>query len=209
MLWECDAFVFNTLLSTWAVGPSAVNVIVGLPLLSNLVGVDEYDQHCDQTYERHQHCRAQGGVDVWDEAPKSGHRDFCQCFCFCFFVPLQRIKVQNPMLDIFLKTQLWHLWSSRKLRLFCSTAHYKYVWRSTLKQHSCSHSRIIFKRRFFFFIIFLCKNILPIFIYCGFSALVELALKPHTNLFLMQNEKQVLIIRLLLLSLWRKLFHCQ
>lgn len=68
-------FVFVTLVSTWAVGPSAVNVIIGLPLLSDLVRVDEYDQYCDKTYERHQHCCAQSCIDIWDEAPKSGDRD--------------------------------------------------------------------------------------------------------------------------------------
>lgn len=59
-------------MGTCAVGSSAVNVVVGLPLLSNLVGVDEYDQHCNQTDERHQHRRAQSCIDVGDEAPRVG-----------------------------------------------------------------------------------------------------------------------------------------
>lgn len=57
---------------TCAVGSSAVNVIVGFPLLSNLVGVDEYNQHCNQTDEGHQHSCRQGSIDVWDEAPRGG-----------------------------------------------------------------------------------------------------------------------------------------
>lgn len=55
---------------TCAVGSSTVNVIIGLPLLSNLVGVDEYNQHCNQTDEGHQHRCRQGSIDVWDEAPR-------------------------------------------------------------------------------------------------------------------------------------------
>lgn len=66
--------VFAALLDTCAVGSSAVNVVIGLPLLSNLVGVDEYDQHCNQTDERHQHRRAQSCIDVRDEAPKGGRK---------------------------------------------------------------------------------------------------------------------------------------
>lgn len=66
--------VFAALFTTCAVGPPAVNVVIGLPLLSNLVGVNEYDQHCNQTDERHQHCRTKGCVDVWDEAPKGGRQ---------------------------------------------------------------------------------------------------------------------------------------
>ncbi len=58
------------LLGTCAVSSSAVNVVIGFPLLSNLVGVDEYDQHCHQTDERHQHRRAQSCIDVRDEAPR-------------------------------------------------------------------------------------------------------------------------------------------
>lgn len=65
-------YVFGGLLGTCAVGSSAVNVVVGLPLLSNLVGVDEYDHHCNQTDERHQHRRAQSCIDVRDEAPRGG-----------------------------------------------------------------------------------------------------------------------------------------
>lgn len=65
-------YVLGGLLGTCAVGTSAVNIIVGFPLLSNLVGVDEYDHHCNQTDERHQHRRAQSCIDVWDEAPGGG-----------------------------------------------------------------------------------------------------------------------------------------
>lgn len=67
-------YVFPALLDTCAVGSSTVNVVIGLPLLSNLVGVDEYDQHCNQTDERHQHRRAQSCIDVRDEAPKGGQK---------------------------------------------------------------------------------------------------------------------------------------
>lgn len=56
---------------TWAVGASTINVIIGLPLLGDLVGMDEYDQHCNQTDERHQHCCAQSCIDVRDKAPKA------------------------------------------------------------------------------------------------------------------------------------------
>lgn len=69
--------VFAALWDTCAVGSSAVNVVIRFPLLSNLVGVNEYDGHCDQTDEGHQHRRAQSGVDVGDEAPggeKKGER---------------------------------------------------------------------------------------------------------------------------------------
>lgn len=64
--------VFAASFTTCAVGPPAVNVVIGLPLLSDLVGVDEYHQHCNQTDERHQHRRTEGRVDVRDEAPKGG-----------------------------------------------------------------------------------------------------------------------------------------
>lgn len=59
-------------IGTWTVGSSAVNVVVGLPLLSDLVGVDKYDHDCNQTDERHQHRCAQSCIDVWDEAPREG-----------------------------------------------------------------------------------------------------------------------------------------
>lgn len=60
---------------TCAVGPSAVNVVIRSPLLSNLVGVNEDDHHRDQADEGHQHRRAQSRVDVRDEAPKGGKKD--------------------------------------------------------------------------------------------------------------------------------------
>ena len=94
--------MFVTLLSTWAVGPSTVNVIVGLPLLSHLVGVDEHDQHRDQTYERHQHRRAQSGVDVWDEAPKSGHRYLSMFFILFGFFLQSSAGNTNP------ESNAWH-----------------------------------------------------------------------------------------------------
>lgn len=62
--------VVTYLVFTCAVSPSTVNVIVGLPLLSNLVDVDEYNHHSNKTDERHQHCRAQSYIDVWDKAPR-------------------------------------------------------------------------------------------------------------------------------------------
>lgn len=62
--------VFAALRDTCAVGSSAVNVVIRFPLLSNLVGVNEHDDHCDQTDEGHQHSRAQSRIDVGDEAPK-------------------------------------------------------------------------------------------------------------------------------------------
>lgn len=55
---------------TCAVGPTTVKVIVGLPLLSDLVGVDENNQYCNKTDERYQDSRAQSCVDVWDKAPR-------------------------------------------------------------------------------------------------------------------------------------------
>lgn len=72
LTYSCTEAVFAASFTTCAVGPPAVNVVIGLPLRSNLVGVDEYDQHCNQTDERHQHRRTKGCVDVWDEAPKGG-----------------------------------------------------------------------------------------------------------------------------------------
>lgn len=42
---ECKCRSKQHFVVTCAVGPSAVNVIIGLPLLSNLVDVDEYNQH--------------------------------------------------------------------------------------------------------------------------------------------------------------------
>lgn len=65
-------YVFGGLLGTCAVGSPAVNVVIVLPLLSNLVGVDEYDHHRNQTDEWHQHRRAQSCVDVRDEASRGG-----------------------------------------------------------------------------------------------------------------------------------------
>lgn len=60
---------FLNMSRTCAVGASAINIVVRLPLLSDLVGVDEHDQHCYQTDEWHQHSRAQSCVDVGDKAP--------------------------------------------------------------------------------------------------------------------------------------------
>lgn len=57
-------------LVTCAVCPSTIHVIVGPPLLSYLVGVDKYNQHCNQADERHQHRCAKSCIDVWDEAPR-------------------------------------------------------------------------------------------------------------------------------------------
>lgn len=65
-------YLFAGVLGTCAVSASTINVIIGLPLLSDLVGVDEYHQHCNQTDERHQHCCAQCCVDVRDKAPRGG-----------------------------------------------------------------------------------------------------------------------------------------
>ena len=63
-------YMFAGLSGTCAVGPSTIYVIISLPLLSNLVGMDEHDQHSYQTDERHQHGRAQSRVDVRDKAPR-------------------------------------------------------------------------------------------------------------------------------------------
>lgn len=49
--------------------------------MSNQVDVDEHDQHCHQADERHQHCRAQSCIDVWDEAPR-GATDRSVSVCF-------------------------------------------------------------------------------------------------------------------------------
>lgn len=81
-LTRVHVWAFAGLLHTCAVGPSTVNVIVGLPLLSNLVGVDEYDKHCDKADERHQHRRAESCIDVWDEAPGGGMDRNVSVFCF-------------------------------------------------------------------------------------------------------------------------------
>lgn len=72
-------YMLAGLLGTCAVGPSTINVVVGLPLLSNLVGMDEHDQDCHQTDEGHQYRRAQSCVDVRDKAPRGGDRQKCEC----------------------------------------------------------------------------------------------------------------------------------
>ncbi|TNN48876.1 hypothetical protein EYF80_040899 [Liparis tanakae] len=53
-------------------GENSRDVVVRLPLQSDLVDVDEHHHDRDQTDERHQHRRAQSCVDVWDEAPGEG-----------------------------------------------------------------------------------------------------------------------------------------
>lgn len=52
---------------TSAVGPSAVNIIIGPPLLSDLVGVNEYNYHRNQADEGNQDRCAQSCIDVGDE----------------------------------------------------------------------------------------------------------------------------------------------
>lgn len=79
LTFTCIYFMYLCM-CTCAVGSSTVNVIVSLPLLSNLVGVDEYNQHCNQTDEGHQHSRRQGSIDVWDEAPRGGMDSMSDCF---------------------------------------------------------------------------------------------------------------------------------
>lgn len=95
-------WAFAGLSRTCAVGPSTVNVIIGLPLLSNLVGVDEYDEHCDEADERHQHCRAQSCVDVWDEAPRGGMDRNVSVQC-CFSVCGKQRKWKDEEGDVTLK----------------------------------------------------------------------------------------------------------
>lgn len=54
--------------------------------MSNLVGMDEYDQHCYQADERHQHCCGQSCIDVWDKAPrKAMDRSISDWFCLGAF----------------------------------------------------------------------------------------------------------------------------
>lgn len=89
---------FACKLGTCAVGSSTVNVVIGLPLMGNLVSVDEYNQHRNQTDERHQHRRAQSCIDVRDEAPRKRQTEmWVFCFRLCrkkqsVHIMLKRIK---------------------------------------------------------------------------------------------------------------------
>lgn len=58
----------KTSLHTWAVCSTSVDVIISLPLLSDLIRMDEDHQHPHQTNERNQGGRTESGIYIWDEA---------------------------------------------------------------------------------------------------------------------------------------------
>lgn len=60
---------------TWAIGAPAVHVIVGLPLLCDLVGMDKHHQYPNQADERHQGCCTQSSIDIRNETPAERERD--------------------------------------------------------------------------------------------------------------------------------------
>lgn len=58
----------KTSLHTWAVCSASVDVIISLPLLSDLIRMDEDHQHPHQTNERNQGGRTESSIYIWDEA---------------------------------------------------------------------------------------------------------------------------------------------